>query len=74
MLGLVAEKVIGLPDLVRICAYNPAHRFGLGRSKGSIAVGRDADMPIVDMLSSPMPNRLPTLLTHHFMARVRPVG
>lgn len=49
MLGLVAEKVIGLPDLVRICAYNPAHRFGLGRSKGSIAVGRDADMLIVDM-------------------------
>ncbi|MGO8098574.1 dihydroorotase [Rhizobium leguminosarum] len=49
MLDLVAEKVIGLTDLVRICAYNPAHRFGLGRSKGSIAVGSDADILIVDM-------------------------
>nr|NEH89835.1 amidohydrolase family protein [Rhizobium laguerreae] len=49
MLDLVAEKVIGLPDLVRICAYNPARRFGLGRSKGSIAVGSDADILIVDM-------------------------
>ncbi|HEY0125152.1 MAG TPA: dihydroorotase family protein, partial [Rhizobium sp.] len=39
MLDLVAEKLIGLPELVRICAYNPAQRFGLGRSKGSIAVG-----------------------------------
>ncbi|EJC64369.1 dihydroorotase-like cyclic amidohydrolase [Rhizobium leguminosarum bv. viciae WSM1455] len=49
MLDLVAEKLIGLTDLVRICAYNPAHRFGLGRSKGSIAVGSDADILIVDM-------------------------
>ncbi|MGO8189569.1 dihydroorotase [Rhizobium leguminosarum] len=49
MLDLVAEKVIGVTDLVRICAYNPAHRFGLGRSKGSIAVGSDADILIVDM-------------------------
>jgi dihydroorotase len=49
MLQLVAEKLITLPDLVRMCAHNPAHRFGLGRSKGTIAVGRDADILIVDM-------------------------
>jgi dihydroorotase len=52
MLGLVAERLIALPDLVRLCAYNPAHRFGLGRSKGSIAVGRDADILIIDMNKS----------------------
>jgi dihydroorotase len=52
MLDLVNEKLITLPDLVRMCAYNPASRFGLGRSKGSIAVGCDADILIVDMTSS----------------------
>lgn len=48
MLKLVEEKVITLPDLVRLCARNPAHRFGLGRSKGMIASGYDADILIVD--------------------------
>lgn len=52
MLDLVAEKLIALPDLVRMCAYNPARRFGLGCSKGSIAVGCDADILIVDMTRS----------------------
>lgn len=49
MLQLVAEKLITLPDVVRMCAYNPARRFGLVRSKGAIAVGCDADILIVDM-------------------------
>ncbi|MBA1346844.1 dihydroorotase family protein [Rhizobium sp. WYCCWR 11146] len=49
MLDLVAEKLVALPDLVRMCAYNPANRFGLGRSKGSIAVGCDADILVVDL-------------------------
>jgi dihydroorotase len=48
MLILVEEKVIGLPDLVRMCARNPARRFGLDRSKGAIAPGRDADILVVD--------------------------
>ncbi|WSH69754.1 dihydroorotase family protein (plasmid) [Rhizobium ruizarguesonis] len=52
MLDIVAEKLIALPDLVRMCAYTPAQRFGLGRSKGSIAVGCDADILIVDMTRS----------------------
>ncbi|NKK73857.1 amidohydrolase family protein [Rhizobium leguminosarum bv. viciae] len=52
MLDLVAEKLIALPDLVRMCSYNPARRFGLGLSKGSIAVGCDADILIVDMTRS----------------------
>jgi dihydroorotase len=48
MLKLVEEKVIDLPDLVRMCAFNPARRFGLGNNKGSIAPGFDADLVIVD--------------------------
>jgi dihydroorotase len=48
MLKLVDEGLITLPDLVRMCAGNPAERFGLGRSKGRIAAGYDADMLIVD--------------------------
>ncbi|PZM14775.1 dihydroorotase [Rhizobium tubonense] len=48
MLKLVGEEVIGLSDLVRMCAFNPAARFGLGNSKGAIAPGYDADMLIVD--------------------------
>lgn len=52
MLDLAAEKLITLPDLVRMCAHNPAQRFGLGRSKGAIAIGCDADILIVDMAGS----------------------
>jgi dihydroorotase len=48
MLKLVDEGVIGLTDLVRMCARNPAIRFGLGRRKGAIVPGHDADILIVD--------------------------
>jgi dihydroorotase len=48
MLKLVDEGLITLPDLVRVCARNPAERFGLGRRKGRIALGYDADILIVD--------------------------
>lgn len=48
MLKLVDEGLISLPDLVRMCASNPAERFGLGRRKGRIAVGYDADLLILD--------------------------
>ncbi|HEV7254732.1 MAG TPA: dihydroorotase family protein [Mesorhizobium sp.] len=48
MLSLVDEGTITLPDLVRMCARNPAQRFGLGRRKGAIAAGLDADILIVD--------------------------
>lgn len=47
-LKLVEEGVIGLADLVRMCARNPAGRFGLGRTKGVIAPGYDADILVVD--------------------------
>jgi dihydroorotase len=48
MLKLVDDKLIGLTDLVRMCARNPAIRFGLGKSKGMIAPGYDADVLVVD--------------------------
>jgi dihydroorotase len=48
MLKLVDDGVIGLHDVVRLCARNPAQRFGLGRRKGAIAPGHDADLLIVD--------------------------
>ncbi|OBQ74286.1 dihydroorotase [Mesorhizobium erdmanii] len=48
MLKLVDDNLITLPDLVRLCARNPAERFGLGRRKGRIATGYDADMLILD--------------------------
>ena len=48
MLKLVDDGVIGLRDVVRLCARNPARRFGLGRRKGAIAPGHDADVLIVD--------------------------
>ncbi|RAZ89165.1 dihydroorotase [Mesorhizobium hawassense] len=48
MLRLVEEGLIVLPDLVRMCSTNPAERFGLGRRKGRVAVGYDADLLILD--------------------------
>jgi len=48
MLKLVDEGLITHVDVVRMCARNPAERFGLGRRKGRIATGYDADLLIVD--------------------------
>ncbi|MDX8495114.1 dihydroorotase family protein [Mesorhizobium sp. VK22B] len=52
MLKLVDDGLIALPDLVRMCARNPAERFGLGRRKGRIAAGYDADLLILDSRQS----------------------
>ena len=48
MLRLVDEGLIAMPDLVRMCARNPAERFGFGRRKGRVAAGYDADLLILD--------------------------
>ncbi|TXH37874.1 MAG: dihydroorotase [Rhodospirillaceae bacterium] len=48
MIRLVDEKLITLSDVARMCATNPARRFGLGQRKGSIAPGHDADIVAID--------------------------
>lgn len=40
--------LITLDDIVRIGAYNPAKRFGLYPRKGTIEIGADADLVVVD--------------------------
>lgn len=57
MLHFVACGDIDLPALVRMCSANPAERFGLGTRKGSLAVGRDADILVLDP-------RLDTRISH----------
>jgi dihydroorotase len=48
MLHFVESGDIDLPALVRMCASNPAQRFGLGHRKGALAVGYDADVLVLD--------------------------
>ncbi len=45
----VNKGKISIEKLVEICCYNPAKIFGLYPSKGSISVGSDADLVIVDL-------------------------
>ena len=52
MLHLAAKGVIGLTDIARLCALNPAVRFGLGGRKGAIAAGHDADIVVVNPAGS----------------------
>lgn len=52
MLHLVDVGVLGLTDIARLCAANPAERFGIGHRKGRIAVGLDADLVVVDPAKS----------------------
>lgn len=48
MLARIAPGEFGLSDLVRLCATNPANRFGLAERKGALAIGHDADILVVD--------------------------
>lgn len=57
MLHFVATGDIDLPALVRMCSANPAQRFGIGSRKGTLAVGRDADILVLDP-------RLETRISH----------
>ena len=48
--GLVGEgtrRGLTLPDIARLTSWNPARRYGLG-GKGTIALGYDADIALVD--------------------------
>ena len=42
------QGLISLDDVVRIGAHNPALRFGLYPRKGTIEVGSDADLVVID--------------------------
>ncbi|CAM3259860.1 dihydroorotase family protein [Nocardioides dubius] len=50
--GMVSEgskRGLSLGRIAELTAQNPAERYGLGRTKGSIAVGKDADVALVDV-------------------------
>lgn len=40
---------ITLEKLVELCCYNPAEKYGLAPKKGTIAIGSDADLVIIDL-------------------------
>lgn len=49
--GMVSEgSKRGLPfgRIAELCSTNPARRYGLGGSKGSLELGKDADLALVD--------------------------
>ncbi|MDR5880406.1 dihydroorotase family protein [Caballeronia sp. LZ032] len=48
MLHLVDNGDLTLRDLARLCACNPAQRFGLAKTKGLLAPGYDADLLLLD--------------------------
>lgn len=49
MLEAVAAGRMRLPDVVRLMSAAPARAFGLADRKGAIAIGRDADIALVDL-------------------------
>ena len=44
-----AQGRLGITDIVRLCCEAPARAFGVYPEKGSIAVGADADLVVVDL-------------------------
>jgi dihydroorotase len=52
MLTAVNDGRLTLPDLVRLMAGAPARAFGLAGRKGSLSIGADADIVVVDMAAT----------------------
>ena len=45
---MVQKCGVGLPEAVRMASLNPARRLGLGGEIGSIALGKRADLLLLD--------------------------
>jgi dihydroorotase (multifunctional complex type) len=45
----VNKGKISLEKLVEVCCYNPARQFGLTPRKGTLAIGSDADLVLIDL-------------------------
>jgi dihydroorotase len=48
MLRMIGDGLLTYPELVRACCEQPAVLFGLAGRKGTLSVGADADLVIVD--------------------------
>lgn len=46
------KRGVSLEKIVQVACLNPARRFGLDRTKGSISIGKDADLAIIDLKQS----------------------
>lgn len=51
LLSQVPVGRLGLPDVVRLCSWNPARRWNLA-GKGRLVPGADADLAVVDLTAS----------------------
>ncbi|GAA5231981.1 allantoinase AllB [Verticiella sediminum] len=68
MLTEVQRGRLSLLDYVRFAATNPAKAWGLYPNKGTIAVGTDADLALVDLDASTHVDQE----THHSLNRISP--
>src|SRR5258706_15997976 len=48
MLRMVGGGLLSYPELVRVCCEAPAALFGMAGRKGTLAIGADADLVVVD--------------------------
>jgi len=65
MLKLVGDGILSYCDLVRTCCEEPAKVFGLYPQKGSLMVGSDADLVLID------PNRSFTIREEDQQSKAR---